>query len=87
MVVFNDIGMAGVFAGGSFGGTCYARLLLHGAEYYEWYEDFFHRDAAVLEGGVVVLYVLVVVVGIGKEIVFTCEDVGRGDVAAWHKDF
>lgn len=49
---------------------------LAAAQNHERNQNLLHRDTTVLERGVVQLHILVVVVGIGKEIVLACKDVG-----------
>lgn len=46
----------------------------------DWDEHFFHGDASVLEGAVVILNVIVVVVGICEEVTFPGENICGGDV-------
>ncbi len=43
-------------------------------------QHFFEGDAAVLEGVGVILHVVVVVVGVGEEVVVACEYIGGGYV-------
>ena len=54
---------------------------------YQRYEHFLHRDAAMLECVAIVRHIIIVIIGIGKEIVARSKDVGRTQVGSREQDF
>ena len=62
-----------------FGGVFLSFLALHRDE---GNEHLLHADASVLEGVLVVLHVVVIVVGVGKEILSCGEYIGGTEVGA-----
>lgn len=55
-------------------------FLTFGSQVHERHNHFFQRYTSVLKSVFIKVDIIIIVVGIGKEIVLNCEDIGRGNI-------